>query len=82
MILGTRESLGDQVGYHVLRRALVKASATAQHIDNVKLLEEHGARLVDGADNGASLDCKELEQRDALSARRTVQTPTKRYKHG
>lgn len=60
VVLGAGQALSQKVGHHVLCGALVQTPSCGQDIDHVELLEQHGAWLVDGTDDGSALLCEKL----------------------
>lgn len=78
MVLGAGQGLVEQIRDHVLGGSLVKTASPGEHVHHVELVEQHGTRLVDGADDGPPLLSEQLEQRHTLRTGRTVQTSATR----
>lgn len=74
MVHWTRQVNRTQVRHNVRCGSLVKALAGCQYVDLFELLKQFGRRLVNGANDGASLTGKVAQQVDHLVAGMCIQT--------
>lgn len=74
VILRTRQANVLQKRHHLLCGALVQTLAGGQHVHLIELLEQLGRRLMDGANDGATLAGQVPQQADHLIARMRIQT--------
>ena len=79
VIAGTVHVHLGQEGYNAKSETLIDALALGQQIEPIELLEQSSAGLMDGADDGPSSLCQLFQQRDALHARRTVQSTKSQF---